>query len=103
MDGDRRVDQVAAQGPKPGEDAIFVRASRSRDRRIPKKRSMPASIRYASTRNSRPPRQDARTEAIYVTETLRLNPSFTIKWFRERGVDIPPLNEGLRKAGFAEE
>jgi len=39
----------------------------------------------------------------YVAETLRINPSFTIKWIREHGEDIPVRNEGLRKAGFAEE
>jgi adenylate cyclase len=39
----------------------------------------------------------------YMAETLRLNPSFTIKWFREHASDIPTRTEGLRKAGFAEE
>jgi adenylate cyclase len=39
----------------------------------------------------------------YVTETLRLNPNFTIKWLREHSLDIPLRNEGLRKAGFKEE
>ena len=39
----------------------------------------------------------------YVAETLRVNPSFTIKWFREHAEDIPKRTEGLRKAGFAEE
>jgi adenylate cyclase len=39
----------------------------------------------------------------YVAETLRLNPSFTIKWFRGHAADIPTRNEGMRKAGFAEE
>jgi len=39
----------------------------------------------------------------YVAETLRLNPSFTIKWFREHASDISIRNEGLRKAGFKEE
>jgi adenylate cyclase len=39
----------------------------------------------------------------YVAETLRVNPSFTIKWYREHAEDIPKRNEGLRKAGFAEE
>jgi adenylate cyclase len=39
----------------------------------------------------------------YVAETLRLNPNFTIKWLREHAEDIPTRNEGLRKAGFAEE
>jgi tetratricopeptide (TPR) repeat protein len=39
----------------------------------------------------------------YVAETLRLNPSFSIKWLREHGEDIPIRDEGLRKAGFAEE
>jgi adenylate cyclase len=36
----------------------------------------------------------------YVAETLRVNPSFTIKWFREHAEDIPKRTEGLRKAGF---
>jgi predicted Zn-dependent protease len=39
----------------------------------------------------------------YVAETLRVNPSFTIKWFREHAEDIPKRTEGLRKAGFKEE
>jgi adenylate cyclase len=39
----------------------------------------------------------------YVAETLRVNPSFTIKWFREHAEDIPKRTEGLRKAGFEEE
>jgi adenylate cyclase len=39
-----------------------------------------------------------------VAETLRVNPSFTIKWYREHvPYDIPTRDEGLRKAGFAEE
>ena len=40
----------------------------------------------------------------FVSETLRLNPSFTIKWYREHvPYDLPTRDEGLRKAGFAEE
>ncbi len=40
----------------------------------------------------------------FVAETLRVNPSFTIKWFREHiPYDLPTRDEGLRKAGFAEE
>jgi adenylate cyclase len=39
----------------------------------------------------------------YVAETLRLNPNFTVKWLKEHALDIPIRNEGLRKAGFAEE
>jgi adenylate cyclase len=39
----------------------------------------------------------------YVTETLRLNPNFTVKWLREHAIDIPLRNEGLRKAGLPEE
>jgi adenylate cyclase len=40
----------------------------------------------------------------FVAETLRVNPSFTIKWFREHvPYDLPPRTEGLRKAGFKEE
>ena len=40
----------------------------------------------------------------FVAETLRLNPSFTIKWYREHvPYDLTTRDEGLRKAGFAEE
>ena len=40
----------------------------------------------------------------FVAETLRVNPSFTIKWFREHvPYDLPTRDEGLRKAGLAEE
>jgi predicted Zn-dependent protease len=39
----------------------------------------------------------------FVAETLRVNPSFTIKWYREHAEDIPKRTEGLRKAGFAED
>ena len=40
----------------------------------------------------------------FVAETLRLNPSFTIKWFRQHvPYDLPTRDEGLRKAGFKEE
>ena len=40
----------------------------------------------------------------FVAETLRANPSFTIKWFREHvPYDLQTRDEGLRKAGFAEE
>jgi adenylate cyclase len=40
----------------------------------------------------------------FVAETLRVNPSFTIKWYREHvPYDLPTRDEGLRKAGFAEE
>ena len=39
----------------------------------------------------------------YVAETLRVNPSFTIKWFREHvPYDLPTRDEGLRKAGMPE-
>ena len=39
----------------------------------------------------------------FVAETLRINPSFTIKWYREHVPVIAARIEGLRKAGFAEE
>jgi adenylate cyclase len=40
----------------------------------------------------------------FVAETLRVNPSFTIKWYREHvPYDLPTRDEGLRRAGFAEE
>jgi adenylate cyclase len=39
----------------------------------------------------------------FVAETLRINPSFTIKWYREHvPCDLPTRDEGLRKAGFKE-
>jgi tetratricopeptide (TPR) repeat protein len=40
----------------------------------------------------------------FVAETLRLNPSFTIKWYREHvPFHFPTRDEGLRKAGFKQE
>jgi hypothetical protein len=37
----------------------------------------------------------------FVAETLRVNPSFTIKWYREHVTyDLQTRDEGLRKAGF---
>lgn len=39
----------------------------------------------------------------YAAEALRLNPNFTIKWYREHAEDIPAREPGLRKAGFADE
>ena len=38
-----------------------------------------------------------------LAEARRLNPSLTIKWFREHAEDLPARNEGLRKAGLPEE
>ena len=39
-----------------------------------------------------------------VAETLRLNPSFTVKWFQNHtAYVIPKRDEGFRRAGFAEE
>ena len=39
-----------------------------------------------------------------VAETLRLNPSFTIKWFQNHTAYVlPTRDEGFLKAGFAEE
>ena len=39
-----------------------------------------------------------------VAETLRVNPSFTVKWFQNHtAYVIPKRDEGFRKAGFAEE
>ena len=40
----------------------------------------------------------------FVAETLRVNPSFTVKWFQNHtAYVIPKRDEGFRKAGFAEE
>jgi hypothetical protein len=38
-----------------------------------------------------------------LAEARRLNPSLTVKWFREHAEDLPARNEGLRKAGLPEE
>ena len=38
-----------------------------------------------------------------LAEARRLNPSLTIKWFREHAVDTPKRVEGMRKAGLPEE
>jgi tetratricopeptide (TPR) repeat protein len=38
-----------------------------------------------------------------LAEARRLNPSLTIKWFREHAEDLPARSEGLRKAGLPEE
>ena len=39
-----------------------------------------------------------------VAETLRVNPSFTVKWFQDHtAYVIPKRDEGFRKAGFKEE
>ena len=39
-----------------------------------------------------------------VAETLRVNPSFTVKWFQNHtAYVIPRRDEGFRKAGFKEE
>jgi tetratricopeptide (TPR) repeat protein len=40
----------------------------------------------------------------FVAETLRVEPKFTVKWFQNHtAYVIPRRDEGLRKAGFAEE
>jgi adenylate cyclase len=39
----------------------------------------------------------------FVAETLRVNPTFTIKWYREHIPVIPTRIEGMRKAGLPED
>jgi hypothetical protein len=43
--------------------------------------------------------------ASALAEARRLNPQFTLKWLQTHSVtsSIPPLSEGLRKAGLPEE
>jgi adenylate cyclase len=41
--------------------------------------------------------------ASALAEARRLNPELTLKWQQTHSVDIPPLLEGLRKAGLPEE
>ena len=43
---------------------------------------------------------DAKTA---LAEARRLNPKLTIKWMRVHAPNLPPLFEGLRKAGLPEE
>jgi hypothetical protein len=38
-----------------------------------------------------------------LAEAGRLNPELTLKWEQTHSVNIPPLLEGLRKAGLPEE
>ena len=38
-----------------------------------------------------------------LAEARRLNPAITIKWMKEHSPNLPPLFEGLRKAGLLEE
>ena len=38
-----------------------------------------------------------------LVEARRINPSLTLKWYREHAADIPTRLEGLRKAGLPEE
>ena len=44
--------------------------------------------------------EDAKTALV---EARRLNPKLTIKWMRVHAPSLPPLFEGLRKAGLPEE
>ena len=44
--------------------------------------------------------EDAKTA---LAEARRLNPKLTIKWMRVHAPNLPPLFEGLRKAGLPEE
>src|SRR5271157_4573276 len=46
-------------------------------------------------------RMEEATSAL--AEARRLNPQFTLKWQQTHSVNIPPLLEGLRKAGLPEE
>ena len=38
-----------------------------------------------------------------LAEARRLNPKLTLKWLQTNSQSIPPLLEGLRKAGLTEE
>ncbi len=38
-----------------------------------------------------------------LAEARRVNPELTLKWKQTHSVNIPPLEEGLRKAGLPEE
>ncbi len=44
---------------------------------------------------------DEATSAL--AEARRINPELTLKWQQTHSVNIPPLLEGLRKAGLPEE
>jgi hypothetical protein len=38
-----------------------------------------------------------------LAEARRINPKLTVKWVTARITNVPPLFEGLRKAGLPEE
>ena len=38
-----------------------------------------------------------------LAQARRLNPQLTLKWLQTHSLNIPPLLEGLRKAGLPEE
>jgi hypothetical protein len=38
-----------------------------------------------------------------LAEARRLNPKLTVKWLMEIAPNLPPLFEGVRKAGLPEE
>jgi adenylate cyclase len=44
--------------------------------------------------------EEARTA---LAEARRLNPKLTVKWMIDHNPSLPPLFDGLRKAGLAEE
>jgi Flp pilus assembly protein TadD len=44
--------------------------------------------------------EDAKTA---LAEARRLNPQLTLKWLTDHAPNLPPLFDGLRKAGLAEE
>ena len=48
---------------------------------------------------------EGRTEEMRTAliEARRLNPNLTVKWLTDHAPNLPPLVEGLRKAGLAEE
>ena len=38
-----------------------------------------------------------------LAEARRLNPAITVKWMKEHTPNLPPVFDGLRKAGLPEE
>ena len=38
-----------------------------------------------------------------VADARRLNPNLTVKWLTDHAPNLPPLFEGVRKAGLPEE
>jgi len=92
----------------PGHRGVAVIVGvRCKMRRV---RRSPPTIRFVSRRSvvvgtAVPVLGDGKMEEAKsaLEEARRLNPQLTLKWLQTHSLSIPPLLEGLRKAGAPEE